>query len=164
MDESVKSEIERTWGFLFATASRREVRKKDYPLVYWGNLMLQALGPFSDLYEQLKCYKNIQSMHLGDPTSSLNYEVTLQAALSKRLVSYSQFGVFQTRLRQLRHYMDSQKPRGIRQLWKDKRDTLNYYTFWAVIIFGSLSIFLAFFSLAVSIAQTVASFKALSAT
>jgi hypothetical protein len=46
-------------------------------------------------------------------------------------------------------------------MWKDKRDTSNYFTFWAVIVFGGLSVLLAFLSLAVSIAQTVASFKAL---
>jgi len=57
--------------------------------------------------------------------------------------------------------MDTQKPTSFWQLWKDKRDRLNYYTFLAVIIFGSLSIVLAFFSLAVSIAQTYAAFKAL---
>lgn len=74
---------------------------------------------------------------------------------------YSDFPVLENRLRQLRHYMDSQKPLTLWQLWKDKRDTLNYYTFWGVIFFGGLSVFLALFSLAVSIAQAVASFKAL---
>jgi hypothetical protein len=57
--------------------------------------------------------------------------------------------------------MDNEKPRGFRQLWKDNRDSLNYYTFWGVIILGGLSVALALFSLAVSVAQTVASFQAL---
>jgi hypothetical protein len=48
--------------------------------------------------------------------------------------------------------MDSQKPRGIRQLWRGKSDVLNYYTFWGVITFGALSVFLALASLAVGIA------------
>jgi hypothetical protein len=74
---------------------------------------------------------------------------------------YIDFPIFEDRLRQLRHYMDTQKPRNFRQMWKDKRDTSNYFTFWAVMIFGSLSVLLALLSLAVSIAQTVASFKAL---
>jgi hypothetical protein len=74
---------------------------------------------------------------------------------------YIDFPIFEDRLRQLRHYMDTQKPRTFRQMWKDKRDTSNYFTFWAVMIFGSLSVLLALLSLAVSIAQTVASFKAL---
>ena len=74
---------------------------------------------------------------------------------------YSGFIIFENRIRQLVFYMNTQKPQGLRQLWRDKRDTLNYYTFWGVIIFGGLSVFLALFSLAVSVAQTVASFRAL---
>jgi hypothetical protein len=35
--------------------------------------------------------------------------------------------------------MDSQKPQGLRQLWEDSRDSLNYYTFWGVITFSSVS-------------------------
>jgi len=57
--------------------------------------------------------------------------------------------------------MDLQKPSSFWRLWKDKRDTLSYYTFRTVIIFGGLSIVLAFFSLGVSVAQTYAAFKAL---
>jgi hypothetical protein len=74
---------------------------------------------------------------------------------------YGDFPIFEDRLRQLRHYMDTQKPCTFRQMWKDKRDTSNYFTFWAVMIFGGLGVLLAFLSLVVSIAQTVASFKAL---
>jgi hypothetical protein len=49
----------------------------------------------------------------------------------------------------------------IRQLWRDNRDSSNYYTFWLVVAFGLLSVTLAMFSLAVSVAQTWASFRAL---
>ncbi|KAE9367031.1 hypothetical protein N431DRAFT_82491 [Stipitochalara longipes BDJ] len=96
----------------------------------------------------------------------LSFDRSLTSAERKEekhmvLKSYSEFTVFENRIRQLVYYMDTQKPQGFRQLWRDKRDTLSYYTFWGVIIFGSLSIFLALFSLAVSIAQTVAGFRAL---
>lgn len=77
------------------------------------------------------------------------------------LKPYSEFIIFENRIRQLVHYMDTQKPQGFRQLWRDKRDTLSYYTFWGVIIIGGLSVFPELFSLAVSIAQMVASFRAL---
>lgn len=50
---------------------------------------------------------------------------------------------------------------GFLALWKDKRDSLQWYTFWAVLVVGSLSIFLTFASLAVSTAQTVAAFRQL---
>lgn len=74
-------------------------------------------------------------------------EEIFQAAIEKNSLSYSQFSLFETRIRELRHYMDGQKPRRFRQLWKDNRDSLNYYTFWGVIFFGVLSVFLALFSL-----------------
>ncbi|KAH7400441.1 hypothetical protein BKA64DRAFT_708120 [Cadophora sp. MPI-SDFR-AT-0126] len=158
----LNEEVRRTWAFLFATNSSFEKRCEDYASVDGNSLMVD-----SNPYHLLKSYQHLRKRHLGEDMDNYRYEGyrdVFKAARNKALVPYAQFPVFENRLRQLRHYMDSQKPRGIRQLWKDKRDTLNYYTFWGVIIFGSLSIFLAFFSLAVSIAQTVASFKALNAS
>ena len=83
------------------------------------------------------------------------------AVLDARKLDYSSFSIYEQRLRALRTYMDSVKPRGLLQLWRDNRDSLSYYTFWGVIIFGGLSFLVAFFSLTVSVSQTVASFKAL---
>jgi hypothetical protein len=92
------------------------------------------------------------------------YSPIQTAAIRKTPISYAQFPIFETRLRELRHYMDGRKPRGLRQLWKDNRDSLNYYTFWGVIVLGGLGVFLAICSLAVSIAQTIAAFRALEGT
>ncbi|KAF7932690.1 uncharacterized protein EAE98_003989 [Botrytis deweyae] len=83
------------------------------------------------------------------------------ALQNKSELLYTHFGPLEYRVRILREYMDKQKPRGFRQLWRDSRDSFNYYTFWGVIIFGAVSVFLAMASLAVSIAQTYASFKSL---
>lgn len=74
---------------------------------------------------------------------------------------YADFPVFQNRIRRLRNYMDTRKPQTLWELWRDKRDKLTFYTFWGVIIFGGLSVFLGVMSLAVSVAQTVVAFKAL---
>ena len=57
--------------------------------------------------------------------------------------------------------MDKQRPKNLKQLFKDRRDTVGYWAFWAVIFVGGASILLALISIAVSSAQTVASFKAL---
>lgn len=46
-------------------------------------------------------------------------------------------------------------------MWKDKRDRVQYVTFWAVLIFGTASIALALISVAVSSAQTVAAFRSM---
>ena len=76
-------------------------------------------------------------------------------------VPYSYFGRYEDRLRVLRHYMDTRKPTGLRNLWHDRRDSLTYWTFWAVITFGGLSVVLAALGLAVGIIQAYASLKAL---
>jgi len=65
---------------------------------------------------------------------------------------YEEFGHFESRIRQLKTYMDSKKPKTSKQLWKDARDATPWWTFWAVAFFGAASIFLALASFAVSIA------------
>jgi len=152
----VNKEIARTWAFLFATG--RDAEKK--AAVY------DKYTPLSGIPDEHRCF--LKDLHLGQryrPNFQAglkrNYDQVLIAAAHKLPLPYSQFPLFETRLRQLRNYMDNEKPRGFRQLWKDNRDSLNYYTFWGVIILGGLSVALALFSLAVSVAQTVASFQAL---
>ncbi len=73
---------------------------------------------------------------------------------------FDRFPYFGDRLRQLKTYMDMQKPRTFRQMWKDSRDSTSWWTFWAVLFFGGASVFLALASLSVSIAQTVGTFQA----
>jgi hypothetical protein len=57
--------------------------------------------------------------------------------------------------------MDCQKPSGIRGVWADKRDTSQWFTFWVVVIFRSLSMIFSSLRLIVSIVQTVGTFKGL---
>jgi AraC-like DNA-binding protein len=147
----LKLELERTWALLHATSKSPKKRIAFYdqlPPPPWakdgtpGWMKEEHTG-----YER----KEIQSSH----------DRIMTAALKKGFVSYSHFPIFAIRLRQLRHYMDNQKPTSFRQLWIDKRDSLGYYTFSALIVIGVLGILLALVSLAVSIAQAVASFRAL---
>ena len=79
---------------------------------------------------------------------------------SEIMRSYADFPRFGPRLRELKYYMDNQKPSGWYQMWKDRRDRVQYVTFWAVLVFGMISIVLALVGIAVSSAQTVAAFKA----
>ncbi len=163
-------ELYQSWAMLFATDQDLKKRTDEYdklPRPQWmvesehGEVLNDANNKSnSDL---LTDYRN---KHLGLnigrwSQDSTSYHDILTPSLNKNLIPYAHFPVFETRLRQLRHYMDNQKPRGFRQLWYDKRDSLNYYTFWGVIVFGSVSVFLAMFSLAVSMSQTIASFRAL---
>lgn len=80
---------------------------------------------------------------------------------SDSMRSSSHFPRFGSRLREIKFYMDNQRPSGWYQIWKDKRDRVQYVTFWAVLVFGTISIILALISIAVSSAQTVAAFRSL---
>ena len=74
---------------------------------------------------------------------------------------YERYPVFGDRLRILVAYMDSQKPGGLRGLWYDKRDEGAWFTFWAVLWIGGISLLIALLSLGVSVLQTVAAMKQL---
>ena len=146
----MNDELEQTWAFLYATSKYPKQRRSFYERL--------PRPPWADdgAPEWMKNQQTGQPQGIEEP-----YQHILRVASKKGFVPYAQFPIFETRLRQLRHYMDNQKPRGFRQLWVDRRDSLNYYTFWGVIIIGVLAILLALVSLAVSIAQAVASFRAL---
>jgi hypothetical protein len=76
-------------------------------------------------------------------------------------MEFERFKIWQSRLRKLTVYMDSQKPRGLRGLWMDKRDGAQWFTFRAVLIIGGVGHLLSVLALAVSIVQTVGTFRGL---
>lgn len=53
------------------------------------------------------------------------------------------------------------RPTGLRELWRDKRDSLQWYTFWAVVFLGCVGIFMGIIQIAVGALQAWASMKAL---
>jgi hypothetical protein len=53
------------------------------------------------------------------------------------------FPILRQRIAILQHQLSSVRPRGWLAMWRDKRDRAQWYTFWAVIMFGSLATFLA---------------------
>jgi hypothetical protein len=150
-ERSLNDELERTWMFLYATSKSPKQRRSFFESL--------PRPPWADdgAPEWMK------EQQTGQPQERIEgpHDRILTAALRKGYISYSQFPIFETRLRQLRHYMNNQKPTGFRQLWIDRRDSLNYYGFWGFVVIGVLTILLALVSLAVSIAQAVASFRAL---
>ena len=83
------------------------------------------------------------------------------AGESNDMRDFASFQRFGDRLREIAFYMDNQKPKGWSQMWKDRRDRVQHVTFWAVLVFGSVSVVLALVGIAVGSAQTVAAFRAL---
>ncbi|KAJ8130117.1 hypothetical protein O1611_g3517 [Lasiodiplodia mahajangana] len=55
----------------------------------------------------------------------------------------SDFPIFSCRLRKLEQFIDSIQPNKISSLWKDRRDILRWYTFWAVFALGTANLVIA---------------------
>jgi len=72
----------------------------------------------------------------------------------------SDFPLFGERLLVLKTLL---RPNGIYGLWKDKRDSLQWYTFWAVVCLGCFGAIVAVLQLMLSAVQAWASVKALHA-
>ncbi|KAI5776469.1 hypothetical protein EDC01DRAFT_792081 [Geopyxis carbonaria] len=68
------------------------------------------------------------------------------------------FPIYGERLLALRLLL---KPTGLRSLWKDKRDSLQWYTFWAVVFLGVLGIGVGVVQVALGAVQAYASMAAL---
>ena len=91
-------------------------------------------------------------------TSNIQCHIECLKDKIQPIQTFEQYGEWEDRLRQLKAYMDGRKPRGLKALWQDKRDTLQWYTFWAVAIVGGTTLILTILGLGVSIAQVVGTF------
>ena len=110
-------------------------------MTVFGRSILRPLGPntcnFSQLVagfgEDMRMYIKSKKTLCADMT----YQVSGHEMDYPLLDSYTKldshmyfsYPEFEDRLRILRAYMDSKKPKGFRGLWRDKRDTYSYYTF-----------------------------------
>jgi hypothetical protein len=65
------------------------------------------------------------------------------------------FPHLRSRLARLSGYAASKKPRSIRQLWGDRRDSTAWLALWSVLVFGSVSVVLALLQAVFQILQYV---------
>ncbi|KUJ13465.1 uncharacterized protein LY89DRAFT_737445 [Mollisia scopiformis] len=160
-------ELESSWAILFATGGITQAKRQAvYESLWtpsWHSIPeLERFFLENPWALQEQKDRQVQQGHTYNNDFRFNqYADTLQHIQDKEYIAYDIFPMLETRLRQLRYYMDHRKPQSFRELWNDNHDPLNYYTFWCVIIFGALTIFLALLSLSVSIAQTWAAFRVL---
>lgn len=63
------------------------------------------------------------------------------------------FPILGRRLLRLQAFDERQQPARIRDLWLDRRSTLQWYAFWAVLIIGGLTILLTILQLVVACVQ-----------
>ncbi|OTA87934.1 hypothetical protein M434DRAFT_130619 [Hypoxylon sp. CO27-5] len=69
--------------------------------------------------------------------------------------SQDDFPLFGQRLVKLQEFTLRQQPSKLEDLWRDKRNPLQWYTFWAVLIVGGASIIIGLLQLFVGTAQLV---------
>lgn len=65
------------------------------------------------------------------------------------------FPTFGHRLLALQRYNSRHQPSKITDLWRDRRNLLQWYTFWAVLLVGGLGLLLATLQLIVGIIQVI---------
>lgn len=166
------SEISATWAIIFGKMPSTSSLRRVYSAVERPHWLITRTE-----------YREFQGYHLGKPPKlgdllsldNLRWYPDIESRLTGLWVHFDpaiierngltveleHFPIYEHRLLALRLFMDQQTPRTLQQLWQDNRDSLAFYTFWGVIIFGGVSVILAAFSLALSVAQTVASYKIL---
>ena len=63
------------------------------------------------------------------------------------------FPVLGSRLLQIQEFDSRQQPNRIRDYWRDRRNPLQWYAFWAVLIIGALSILIGIIQIILAILQ-----------
>lgn len=89
------------------------------------------------------------------PVSCRSFEQTLQE--ESAYSSQDDFPMFGQRLAKLQEFNLRQQPNKLRDLWRDRRNPLQWYTFWAVLIFGICSLLLTLLQVLIGVAQLVTS-------
>jgi hypothetical protein len=63
------------------------------------------------------------------------------------------FPVLRSRLARVSYHISERKPRSWKGLWRDKRDSAQWYTFWAVLMIGGLGLIFSFTQVVLQIIQ-----------
>jgi hypothetical protein len=67
--------------------------------------------------------------------------------------AFADFPILGSRLMRIQAHIDGIQPNRIASLWRDKRDILRWYTFWAVVWIGGLNLVIAALQAGLAAAQ-----------
>lgn len=73
------------------------------------------------------------------------------------------FPIFRTKLSRIQDHIDKTQMNSFAALWRDRRDLLRWYTFWAVVVLGGVNLFFGFTQTGLSAAQVQIAREALAA-
>ncbi|CAH0018749.1 unnamed protein product [Clonostachys rhizophaga] len=109
--------------------------------------LFRRLRPFAQTSQELHDRFLFDMCTKKEPKCSIN------------LIEHEQYDLvgdfphLRSRLMRLNNYATAKKPRSVRQLWKDKRDSTACLAFWSVIIIGSIGILLGLIQTVLQIMQ-----------
>jgi hypothetical protein len=67
------------------------------------------------------------------------------------------FPILRSRIATLNYHLSSRKPRTWKDLWRDKRDSAQWFTFWAVLIIGGFGLLFSFIQVVLQMVQLAVS-------
>ncbi|KAJ5701173.1 hypothetical protein N7488_008721 [Penicillium malachiteum] len=114
---------------------------------------------FGDSSSSRRFYKRKELRRLrkfGPIDPELNLLCGLVSRISHPRDSYSMitdFSIFASRLSTLQDHIIRQNPNSLRMIWRDTRNSYQWWTFWAVVIFGGLGILLSLIQTGLAAAQ-----------
>ena len=131
------------------------------------NLLRETLLSYRLLFGQLSSSRRLfRHMSSTDPTLFQNADPLLRSLCTKEFLNqqlfcqdratYSldrDFPILGDRIALLKKELKAARPKGWRDLVRDRRDAAQYWTFWLVAIFGAMSIVLAALQVALAAAQ-----------
>jgi hypothetical protein len=132
----------------FMTNLRKTAAGKDELL---DPLLVNLCGRGASSVGPLSGSRNIWSKNRQDANGNLQEADTYSIEVD--------FPMLGPRLANLQQWCLNQSPSRIRDLWRDHRNPMQWYTLWAVLIIGSLSLLLTLVQVLLSIAQLVISAK-----
>lgn len=101
------------------------------------------------------CGMHDKKLQLAQPS----LRVIITSARQESTLRSSNFRHFGTRLAILQSHMVRHRPRRLLDLYRDRRDQEKFYTFWAVIAFGTIAILIGIVQTFLSAAQLAISYK-----
>ena len=127
-----------------------------------GKSLLQKLGSKGQYDQLLVCLCTKPQKHVNEqlPTSFWPLRCRDFVGKLQEDESYSSqddFPILGCRLAALQDFNLRQQPSRLRDLWRDRRNPLQWYTFWAVLVVGGISNIVAILQLAIAIVQVLES-------
>ncbi|KAK4039377.1 hypothetical protein C8A01DRAFT_47166 [Parachaetomium inaequale] len=112
-------------------------------------LSVICASPLTSLWRREKNISALPGSLSPPPVLGLDDQLQEAPTYSAR----DNFPIFGPRLLRLQRYSLRQQPSKMRDLWRDRRNPLQWYTFWAVFLVGGVSILLSVLQLVVGVSQ-----------